>query len=96
MSFRFYTNVLSEASRAFATGIFVVGLLLIGFGILILALPELFALLAAMVFFFAGTGCAVVAVKIFLARRKLEDAETDDPWGHRGNVSVHHEEYHQW
>ncbi len=39
-----------------ASGILVVGLLLIGFGMLILALPELFAFLAAAVFFVAGGG----------------------------------------
>jgi len=56
--FDFYTNAVSQATRKAAMGIFVVGLLLIGFGILILALPELFAMLAALIFFIAGLGCA--------------------------------------
>ena len=54
MPFRFYTNILSQASRTMASGIMVVGLLLIGFGVVIIALPELFAYLAATVFFSLG------------------------------------------
>ena len=57
MSFRFYTNAISQASRNFAAGLFVVGLLLIGFGFLVFVLRDLFALLAAAVFVFAGVGC---------------------------------------
>ena len=83
MSFRFYTNVLSQASRTFAAGAFIVGLLLTGFGIIILALPEVFALLAAVVFFFAGIGCAVTGVKVFLAQRKLDRLDSDDSQARR-------------
>jgi len=64
MPLRFYTNMMSQASRSVASGILVVGLLLIGFGTLIIALPELFAFLAAAVFFIAGAGCSIVAIKI--------------------------------
>jgi len=63
MPFRFYTNMMSQASRSAASGILVVGLLLIGFGALILALPELFAFLAAALFFLVGGGCAIAAIK---------------------------------
>ena len=67
MVFRYYTNAISQASRNVAAAIFIVGLMLIGFGVIIVALPELFAYLAAGVFLVAGVGCAITAVKIFWA-----------------------------
>lgn len=93
MNFRFYTNAISQASKRIAAGIFIVGLLLIGFGVIILALPEIFAFLAAAVFFIAGLGCAITAVKIFLAQRRLDKINSDDSQGYRKNVQVHIEEH---
>ncbi|MGE5294352.1 MAG: hypothetical protein ACM3VT_05950 [Solirubrobacterales bacterium] len=91
MPFQFYSNMLSRASRSLASGILIVGLLLIGFGTLILALPELFAFLAAAVFFIAGTGCAIVAIKIFWMQRRLDQfgSSDDDADSHRINVRIH-------
>lgn len=94
MVFRYYTNAISQASRSIATAIFIVGLLLVGFGVVILALPEIFAFLAAAVFFIAGIGCAVTAIKIFLAQRQLDKLSQDDSQGHRRNVRVHRHEYY--
>ena len=95
MSFRFYTNVISQASRAIASGIFIVGMLLIGFGFMIYLLPKFFATLAAVVFFIAGLGCGITAVKIFLAQRKLDKMSSDDDTtGYRKNVQIHTEEDH--
>jgi len=89
MSFRFYTNAVSRASRAFAAGTFVIGLLLIGFGVIIVALPEVFAYLFGGVFVFAGIGCGITAVKILLALRKLNNIDSDDSQEHRENVRIH-------
>ncbi len=94
MSLRFYTNVISQASRNFAAGLFIVGLLLIGFGFLVYVLRELFAVLAAIVFFVAGIGCAITAVKIFLAQRGLDKAASGDSPGYRENVQIHIEEHY--
>jgi len=94
MSFRFYTNAVSRASRAFAAGTFVIGLLLIGFGVIILALPKIFAYLFAAVFFFAGIGCAITAVRISLALRKFNKTASDDSQDHRVNVRVHIDDHH--
>jgi len=69
-----------------------VGLLLVGFGILILALPALFAMLAAAVFFIVGAGCGVTAIKIFLTQRQLNKINSDDSQGYRENVQIHIEE----
>jgi len=94
MSFRFYTNAVSRASKNVATGIFITGLLLIGFGFLIYVLKEIFAILAAIVFSVAGAGCLITAIKIFLAQRKLDKLGSDDPQNYRENVHIHIEEHH--
>jgi hypothetical protein len=86
--FRFYTNAISQASRGIAKGIFIVGLLLVGFGILILALPALFAMLAAAVFFIVGAGCVGTAIKIFLTQRQINKINSDDSVGYRENVRI--------
>jgi tellurite resistance protein TehA-like permease len=93
MSFRFYTNAISQASRNFAAGLFIVGLLLIGFGFLVYILRELFAILAAIVFFVAGVGCAVTAVKIFWTLHKLDKTSPDDSDPYRKNVQIHIEHH---
>jgi hypothetical protein len=93
MSFHFYTNTISRASRTAAATIFIVGLLLIGFGIIIMALPEIFAYLAATVFFIAGLGCGITAIKIFLAQRKIDKLSSDDSNAYRKNVQIHIEEH---
>jgi len=85
--------MLSHASRTVAASVLVVGLLLIGFGMLIMALPELFAFLAAAVFFLAGVGCAVVAIKIFWAQRRLEKRMSKDSDAYRENVVIHRDDF---
>ncbi len=93
MSFRFYTNVISQATRNFAAGLFIVGLLLIGFGFLVYILRDLFAILASIVFFVVGLFCGITAVKIFLAQRKLDKMSSDDgTTDYRRNVRIHTEE----
>ncbi len=91
MVFRYYSNALSQASRAVASGILVVGMLLIGFGVLIAALPELFAYLAAALFFVAGVGCGVTALKILWAQHQVGKAEDHEPMRH--NVRVRRAEF---
>ena len=93
MSFRFYTNVISRASRNFAAGLFITGLLLIGFGFLVYILRDLFAILAAIVFFVSGIGCGITAVKIFWALHKFDKAASDDSQPYRDNVRIHIEEH---
>jgi hypothetical protein len=92
MVFRSYTNTLSRASRAFAAGIFIVGLLLIGFGLVIYLLPDFFATLAAIVFFVTGIGCGITAVKIFVAQSKLDRLSRNDMDDGRKNVQIHIED----
>ena len=102
MSFRFYTNLISQASRNAAMGIFTVGLLLVGFGVLVIAFSEIFAFLAAAVFFIMGLGCAITAVKIYLAQRRFNkmiddssrSSERRGSQPYRENVEIHSEEYY--
>jgi hypothetical protein len=95
MSFRFYTNMISQASRNFAAGLFITGLLLIGFGFLVYVLRDLFAVLASIVFFVCGIGCGITAIKIFLAQRELDKMSSDEGMaGYRRNVRIHTEEYY--
>lgn len=97
--------MISQASRGIAGGIFVLGLLLIGFGAIIIALPEVFAFLAAAVFFIVGLGCAITAAKIFLVQRRMDKISSTGPAdrggsffcdlsedGGRKNVRIHIEE----
>lgn len=92
MNFRFYSNAISQASRNVAAGIFIVGLVLIGFGFLIWVLRELFAILFAIMFCAAGIGCAITAVKLFWAIHKMEKQHPDDLQQYRTNVRIHHED----
>ena len=94
MSFRFYSNAISQASRNFAAGLFIVGLMLVGFGFLVYVLRDLFAILASIVFFVAGVGCGITAVKIFLMQRRI-DQKIDSAEPYRDNVQIHIEEHHE-
>jgi len=91
MIFRYYSNAVSQATRGIATGILIVGMMLIGFGMLIAAMPEVFAYLAAGLFFLGGFGCAVTAFKIYWAQRQAQ--RMDGPSGTvYHNVRIHRHE----
>jgi hypothetical protein len=92
MAFNIFTNIVSLASRRVAGWLLVVGLGFTGFGILIITYPKFFATLAAVVFFIAGAGFILTAVKIYLAGRKLKRAIDKDSDAYRENVRLHIEE----
>ena len=94
MSFRFYTNAISQASKAVATSVFIVGMVLVGFGFMIYLLPKFFATLASIVFWIMGFGCAITAVKIFWASKKIDRANSNPSEAYRENVQIHIEEHH--
>ncbi len=95
MSFRFYTNTISQASKNLAAGLFITGLLFIGFGLLVNILRDWFGVLASIVFFVAGVGCGITAVKIFWAQRKLDKITSGDSPGYRENVQIHIEHHNE-
>lgn len=88
MVFRYYSNALSRASRSIAAGVFITGMLLMGFGFLIYLLPRWFAYFVAGVFFVVGLGCIVTAIKMFITAQKLDDMEQDDATAYRRNVRI--------
>ena len=92
MLFRFYSNTVSQATRAVAKWILSIGLILIGFGLLIVLFPEFFAFLAAIVFWFFGIGSVITAIKIFWATRHHKGPGSSQ--GYRENVQIHYEEHH--
>jgi hypothetical protein len=92
MPFQFYSNVISQASRRLAGGIFATGLMLIGFGLLIYLMPKLFATLAAIVFFVTGIGTCITALKIFITQRQINKEVNDESDDYRKNVRIHTEE----
>jgi hypothetical protein len=95
MSFRYYRSVISQASRNFAKGLFIAGLLLIGFGFLVYILRDLFVILFCVVFFAIGLFFVVTAIKVFLGQRKLDKMSSDDgTTAHRRNVRIHTEEHY--
>ncbi len=88
MSFQFYSNVISQASRRIAGGIFATGLMLIGFGLLIYLMPMLFATLAAIVFFVVGIGTCITALKIFAAQHRMNKNINNESTDYRENVRI--------
>jgi hypothetical protein len=88
MSFQFYSNVISQASRRIAGGILATGLMLIGFGLLIYLYPKFFATLAAMVFFAVGLGTCMTALKIFAAQHRMNRNINNESTDYRENVRI--------
>lgn len=93
MSFQFYSNVISQASRRIAGGIFATGLMLIGFGLLIYLLPKFFATLAAIVFFVASIGTCTTALKIFAAQYRMNKNINNESTEYRENVRIRIEDH---
>lgn len=93
MGVQFYTNLISQASRSFAKWLFIIGLMLVGFGLLVYWLRDIFAFIAAVVFVFAGFGCAVTAVKIYFSQRRLDKMSGPGNEG-RENVRIRFEEHY--
>jgi len=78
-------------SKGFAKGLFIVGLLLIGFGVGVYVLKEIFAAIAAAIFIVAGGACCYNAIKLFFVGRKMRNMNVDFEHsdGHRKNVQIH-------
>ena len=97
MFFKYHTNAMSQMSRGFAKGLFVIGLLLIGFGVGVYVLKEIFAAIAAAIFVAAGGVCCYNAIKLFFVSRRMRnmDVDFDQGSGYRKNVQVHIKDEHQ-
>ena len=87
--FRFQSNPFSQATAGLASAVFVVGMLLIGFAVLIYALPELFATIAALFFVFVGVSTIGFSIKLFIASKRLNDMSKHHEESYRENVTIH-------
>ncbi len=85
--FRFFYqgDPMREAGKTLAKGALVLGLFLIGFGMLVFVLRDLFAFVAAAVFFMAGFSAIGYAIRIFWSTRRMNQSEN----GYRDNVQIH-------
>ena len=85
----FMQDGLSQATKGIAKGSFFLGLLLIGFGMLVFVLRDLFALLAAGLFFIAGFSAICYGGKLFWAARKFNRTSGSGENAYRENVQIH-------
>ena len=87
-NFRFQSNQFSQATRGVAASVFIVGMLLLGFALLIYVFKELFAILIALFFVFAGIGTIGFSIKLFMVSRRLGKMSNADE-AYRDNVRIH-------
>ena len=88
MIFRSYNQTLSQTSKAMAIGIFMLGLMLIGLGVLVAAFPKVFAYVVAGLLVAAGLGVSATALKIYLMHRRLTRTITGQDDMRSSNVEV--------
>ncbi len=82
----FFSNTsFRQTGRVLAGGALATGLLLIGFGLLVFILRDLFAFLAAAVFIAAGFSAIGYAVRMYWLTRQIEK----DRRASRENVQIH-------
>jgi hypothetical protein len=84
MFFNFYSNSFNQISKSYAKGLFVAGLLLIGFGTLVWILKEVLAVIAAAIFILVGCICCFNAVRVFISTMKTDKHNNDG----RDNVRI--------
>lgn len=90
MVFRIHSSQLSEATKSIAGWIFTAGLLLLGFGVLIIALPAVFIFIAAGIFFLAGLSVIGYAARLFIAAGRMgKDLNDNSRNAYRENVKIH-------
>ncbi len=88
--FRFFMqDDISRATKGIAKGSFFFGLLLIGFGMLVFVLRDIFAIIAAGIFFLAGFSAIGYGCKLFWAARKFNRTPGSSENAYRKNVQIH-------
>ena len=81
-----------QITKGMAKGSFVLGLLLIGFGALVFILRDIFALLAAAIFFIAGLSAISYAIKLLITMHKMKKNTSNPHSAYRENVQIHTED----
>jgi hypothetical protein len=93
LRFFFSQDPFSQATKGLAKGSLITGLFLIGFGMLVFILRDIFAFLAAAIFFMAGFSAIGYAIRLYLAMRKLRGPGQKEDNAYRENVRVRNEEH---
>ncbi|MCD6395597.1 MAG: hypothetical protein J7M40_19105 [Planctomycetes bacterium] len=89
MVFRFYSDQLSQATKGVAAWIFMAGLFLVGFGLLVILLQDVFVFIAAGMFFLFGFCVMFYAVRLYLAARRMgKNVPDEQTEAYRENVKV--------
>ena len=81
-------NPFRQATQGLAKGSLITGLFLIGFGMLVFVLRDLFAFIAAAIFFMAGFSAIAYAIRLFILQWKMRKAKGV----YREGVEVHFED----
>lgn len=81
-------NPFRQATQGLAKGSLIAGLFLIGFGMLVFVLRDLFAFIAAAIFFMAGFSAIGYAIRLFILQWKMRK----DKAVYREGVEVHFED----
>lgn len=81
-------NPFRQATQGLAKGSLITGLFLIGFGMLVFVLRDLFAFIAAAIFFMAGFSAIAYAIRLFILQWKMRK----DKAVYREGVEVHFED----
>src|SRR6056297_1181005 len=89
-NFNFYSNQLPQATRSMAAGTFFVGLMIIGFGLLVFILKDIFAFLAAFLFGLIGLSVIGFSIKLFIASWMMNRPRKGPDDQYRKNVRIHH------
>jgi len=89
--FFFSRPVEQQVGRMLVSGGLFAGLLLIGFGMLVFILRDLFAFLAAAVFFIAGFSAIGYAIRTWILLLKMKRSGNDG----RQNVRIHNGDHLQ-
>jgi hypothetical protein len=87
--FFFSRPIEQQVGRTLVRGSLFGGLLLIGFGMLVFILRDLFAFLAAAVFFIAGFSAIGYAIRTWILLFKMKRSGNDG----RENVTIHEDRF---
>jgi len=84
----FQGNPFRQATKGMARGALITGLILIGLGMLVWVLKEIFAIIAMIIFFMAGFSAIGWSIRLFILQWKMRK----DNSAYREGVEVHFED----
>lgn len=92
MNFFYSSPFGNNAGKSLPKGLLLIGLLLIGFAMMVWVLREVFAFIAAGIFMIAGIGCISASIKAWLYNRGFKTTASQNENGFRKNVKIRSEE----